>query len=98
MERRDHEDTIADATGMERPDDAPAMPAAKDLDDAHEASGDEHTAIEGMSGIAATHRAFGGGSVGRAGGIGTHVPADEDDHPRDTEPGDADASTDPRGY
>jgi hypothetical protein len=82
----DERDHLADGTGLDRPDDAPAMPAAKDLgrqdadSEADEASGAEKTAVEGLSGIAATHRAFGGGSIGRAGGIGTHVPTDEDDH------------------
>jgi len=99
---RDHDDPLADATGMERSDDSPAMPAAKDLTSGEaEASGDERTAVEGASGLAATHRAFGGGSVGRAGGIGTHVPTDEDEHagaPDAEDPPAASDSTDPRGY
>lgn len=96
----DADATIADATGMDRPDDEPAMPAAKDLtDDEAEASGDEKTVTEGLSGVAATHRAFGGGALNAAGGIGTHVPADEDEHVT-TGDGEADTegSSDPRGY
>jgi hypothetical protein len=101
----DEHDPLADGTGLEGSDDAPAMPAAKDharRDDdpaADGAGGGEKTAVEGLSGIAATHRAFGGGSLGRAGGIGTHVPTDEDDHgslgPIDESDG-GDATTDPR--
>ena len=99
---REHEtdSTVADATGMERSDDEPAMPAAKELtDDEAEAGGDEKTVTEGMSGVAATHRAFGGGAVNAAGGIGTHVPADEDEHvTRGDEEPDTEGSSDPRGY
>jgi hypothetical protein len=102
MERRDPEEPIADATGTDRPDDAPAMPPSKELTDGQdEATGDERTAVEGLSGIAATHRAFGGGTPSAAGGIGTHVPTDEDDHDLepDIEPGEASTdSTDPRGH
>jgi hypothetical protein len=97
---RDTDATIADATGMERSDDEPAMPPAKELADGEaEATGGEKTEVEGMSGVAATHRAFGGGTAGSAGGIGTHVPTDEDEHV--TRPGDRQESedaTDPRGY
>jgi hypothetical protein len=105
-----HRDTepIADATGIDEHDDAPAMPAAKDLtdDDAGAgAGGDERTAIEGLSGIGATNRAFGGGALNAAGGIGTHVPAEGDEHAPDLDdPDDRDRpagprdSTDPRGY
>jgi hypothetical protein len=97
---RDTETTIADATGMERPDDEPAMAPAKELTDAEaEATGGEKTLTEGMSGVAATHRAFGGGAVNAAGGIGTHVPADEDEHvTRGDESEDPGGSSDPRGY
>jgi hypothetical protein len=100
----DERDPLADGTALERSDDVPATPAAKDLsrrdDDPRtdEASGGEKTAVEGLSGIAATHRAFGGGSIGRAGGIGTHVPTDGDDHGSlgPVEGSAGDATTDPR--
>lgn len=101
MDRRDHDDPVADGTGMESPDDEPAMPAAKELVEPPEASGDESTAVEGLSGVAATHRAFGGGTPGSAAGIGTHVPVDEDEHVREgddlADEGVTDSS-DPRGY
>jgi hypothetical protein len=104
VNRSDHDENpdapIADATGMERSDDEPAMPAAKELTDGQaEATGDEKTAAEGLSGIAATHRAFGGGTANSAGGIATHVPVDEDEHvTRGDGDDEADGPTDPRGY
>ena len=106
MDGHRDDEPIADGTGMDEPDDAPAMPAAKDLSDGgDEAGGDERTAVEGLSGIGATNRAFGGGALNAAGGIGTHVPAEGDDHAPDLDdPDDRDRpaepadSTDPRGY
>ncbi len=95
MEREAKDSPLADGTGMDRPDELPAMAAGYEESRTGEADGGEKTAVEGASGIAATHRAFGGGAMNAAGGIGTHVPADEDEHM------DADAdtgSTDPRGY
>ena len=97
MERDTHEPPLADATGMERPDDLPAMEAGDDESRRDEATGDEKTALEGAAGIAATHRAFGGGAVNAAGGIGTHVPTDEDEH-MDGGVDESKDSTDPRGY
>lgn len=107
---RERDEGLTDGTGMDRPDDVPAMPSAKELTrsdgQTDEASGGEKAAVEGMSAIAATQAAFGGGSAHAAGGIGTHVIVDGDDH----EPAGADqhsdsdvnadagASTDPRGY
>ena len=62
-----------------------------------EATGDEKTAVEGAAGIGATQRAFGGGAMNAAGGIGTHVPADEDEH-MDAGVDESKDSSDPRGY
>jgi hypothetical protein len=105
---RERDEGLADGTGMDRPDDGPAMPAAKELTrsdgQTEEASGGEKAAVEGLSGLAATHAAFGGGSAHTAGGIGTHLIVDGDDHEpvgpdQDTDSGaDPGASTDPRGY
>lgn len=97
MERNASDRPLADATGLERPDELPAMEGGDEESREAEASGDEKTAVEGAAGIAATHRAFGGGAVNAAGGIGTHVPADEDEH---MEPGvdESKDSSDPRGY
>ena len=105
---RERDEGLADGTGMHRPDDAPAMPSAKELTGSDgrsdEASGGEKTAVEGLSGIGATHAAFGGGSMNAAGGIGTHVIVDDDDHESVMSDqsadagGDAGESTDPRGY
>ena len=102
---RDHDEPIAGGTGLDGRDDEPAMRAAKDLTDSDgsedEASGDERTAVEGLGGIGATHRAWGGGSVNRAGGVGTHVPTDDDEHalsPDIDASEEATESTDPRGY
>ena len=96
MGREANDSPLADGTGMDRPEELPAMEAGDEESRTDEAGGDEKTAVEGASGIAATHRAFGGGTMNAAGGIGTHVPTDEDEHM------DADAdtkgSTDPRGY
>lgn len=97
MERNPKESPLADATGMERPDDLPAMEAGDDESRREEATGDEKTALEGASGIAATHRAFGGGAVNAAGGIGTDVPTDEDEQ-MDAGVDESKDSTDPRGY
>lgn len=97
MERDTNEAPLADATGMERPDDLPAMEAGDDESRRDEATGDEKTALEGAAGIAATHRAFGGGALNAAGGIGTHVPTDEDEH-MDGGVDESKDSTDPRGY
>lgn len=97
MERDTNEAPLADATGMERPDDLPAMEAGDDESRRDEATGDEKTALEGAAGIAATHRAFGGGALNAAGGIGTHVPTDEDEH-MDGGVHESKDSTDPRGY
>ncbi len=97
MERDTNEAPLADATGMERPDDLPAMEAGDDESRRDEATGDEKTALEGAAGIAATNRAFGGGALNAAGGIGTHVPTDEDEH-MDGGVHESKDSTDPRGY
>ncbi|HJP71176.1 MAG TPA: hypothetical protein VJ975_05610 [Candidatus Limnocylindria bacterium] len=97
MERDTDDRPLADATGMERPDDLPAMEAGDDESRREEATGDEKTALEGASGIAATHRAFGGGAINAAGGIGTDVPTDEDEH-MDAGVDESKDSTDPRGY
>lgn len=96
MERDTSERPLADATGMDRPEELPAMEPGDEESRTDEATGDEKTAVEGASGIAATHRAFGGGTANTAGGIGTHVPTDEDEHMQVGEEGDS--STDPRGY
>jgi hypothetical protein len=89
--REDAEDTpLADGTGMERPNDLPAMESGDAESRRPEASGDEKTAVEGASGLGATNRAFGAGSITATGGIGTNVPTDEDEAMND--------STDPRGY
>ena len=99
---RERDEGLADGTGMDRPDDMPAMPSAKELTGSDgredEAGGGEKTAVEGMSGIGATHAAFGGGSMHAAGGIGTHVVVDDDEHARVDSDDDATESTDPRGY
>jgi hypothetical protein len=101
MERTYRDDPVADGTAMDSPEDQPVMPAAKELAEAPEAGGDESSAVEGISGIAATHRVFGGGTPGSAAGVGTHVQVDEDEHVRE---GDVRAdegvtdSSDPRGY
>ena len=97
MERETEDQPLADATGLERPDELPAMEAGDDESRRDEASGDEKTALEGASGIAATHRAFGGGSMNRAGGIGTDVPTDEDEE-MSARVDESKDSTDPRGY
>ena len=97
MERDTNEAPLADATGMERPDDLPAMEAGDDESRRDEATGDEKTALEGAAGLAATHRAFGGGALNAAGGIGTHVPTDEDEH-MDGGVHESKDSSDPRGY
>ena len=96
MEREPSDRPLADGTGMDRPEELPAMEAGDEESRTDEATGDEKTAVEGVSGIAATHRAFGGGAMNAAGGIGTHVPTDEDEHMD----GDIDdeGSSDPRGY
>jgi hypothetical protein len=47
--------------------------------------------------MAATHRAFGGGAVNAAVGIGTHAPTDETEH-MDGGVDESKDSTDPRGY
>ena len=94
MDRERHEGTedapLADGTGMERPNDLPAMESGDEESREPEAGGDEKTAVEGASGIAATHRSFGAGSITATGGIGTDVPTDEDEE--------TSGSTDPRGY
>lgn len=97
MERDSSERPLADATGMERPDELPAMESGDEESRTDEASGAEKTAVEGASGIAAIHRGFGGGTANTAGGIGTHVPADEDEH-MDVGEGEDEGTTDPRGY
>jgi hypothetical protein len=97
MERDTDDRPLADATGMERPDDLPAMEPGDDESRRDEAGGDEKTALEGASGIAATQRAFGGGAMNSAGGIGTHVPTDEDEH-MDAGVDESKDSSDPRGY
>lgn len=97
MERDTNEAPLADATGMERPDDLPAMEPGDDESRRDEATGDEKTALEGAAGIAATNRAFGGGALNAAGGIGTHVPTDEDEH-MDGGVDESKDSSDPRGY
>ena len=94
---RDRSGPLADATGMERPDEVPAMEPGVDESRRDEATGDEKTAVEGAAGIGATQRAFGGGAVNAAGGIGTHVPADEDEH-MDAGVDESKDSSDPRGY
>jgi hypothetical protein len=105
MERDRSDEGVVDGTGLDRPDDVTAMPSAKELTDhetgSDEATGGEKTAVEGLSGIGATNRAFGGGAMNAAGGIGTHVMTDADEHVSDTSEGEANdpgGSTDPRGY
>lgn len=96
MEREDR--PLADGTGMDREDDLPAMRPGDEESRTDEASGAEKTAVEGAAGIAATQRAFGGGAANAAGGIGTHVPTDEDEHMSTPSGADDSGATDPRGY
>ncbi len=93
---REHEDRpLADGTGMDRPDELPAMESGDEESRTDEASGAEKTAVEGASGIAATHRGF-GGEANIPGGIGTHDPTHEDEHMDG--PDETKDSSDPRGY
>ena len=80
-------DTIKDATGMDTPNDEPAMTSG----DQHttEADGGEKTEVEGLAGLGATNRAFGGRPPQVQGGIGTDVPAADEEK---------EGSLDPRGY
>jgi hypothetical protein len=102
-EERSGFDTLADATGMDRPNELPAMGSGDDAPPDEHAGGGEKTAVEGAAGLGAMNRQYGGGPTNVPGGIGTHVPADEDEHVRD-DPSDSAAgdrttdSTDPRGY
>lgn len=82
---------------MDRPDELAAMESGDEEAREDQASGDEKTAVEGASGVAATNRAF-GGTANIPGGIGTHVPADEDEHMDAPAPEESEDSTDPRGY
>ena len=96
-------DTIKDATGMDTSNDAPAMTSGDERttdaqlagdEDAQrgqepEAEGGEKTEIEGMAGLGATNRAFGGRPPQVQGGIGTDVPAADEEK---------EGSLDPRGY
>ena len=93
-------DSLEDATGMNRPDDQEPMRPGRDVSDAaaeDEATGDEKTAIEGASGLGATHEAWGATPTGVEGGAGTHVPAEGDEH-MDDAPDERKDSSDPRGY
>ena len=96
MERETNDRPLADATGLERPNELPAMESGDEQSRKDEATGDEKTAIEGAAGNAAIQRGF-GGQTGVPGGIGTHVPADEDAH-MDAGVNESGDSTDPRGY
>lgn len=96
-------DTIKDATGMDTSNDVPAMTSgderttdaqlAGDDEARHaeepEAEGGEKTEIEGMAGLGATNRAFGGRPPQVQGGAGTDVPAADEEK---------EGSLDPRGY
>lgn len=105
MERSDERhddgfDSLADATGMDRPDEQAAMRSNRDVSDeeAEDApTGDEETAIEGAAGMAATQRSWGATATEIEGGAGTHVPAQGDEHMPDT-PDERLDSSDPRGY
>lgn len=93
-------DSLAKGTGMDRSDDVSAMRPGRDVSDADaagEATGDEKTAVEGAAGLGATHAAWGGAPTNVEGGIGTHVPADADEHMQDA-PDERTDSSDPRGY
>ncbi len=93
-------ESLGDATGMDGPNDQPAMNPGHDVSDekaVDEARGDEKTAIEGAAGLAATHRGFGAAPTNIEGGIGTHVPAEGDEHMTDA-PDERKDSSDPRGY
>ncbi|MDQ2689996.1 MAG: hypothetical protein M3Y29_06955 [Chloroflexota bacterium] len=96
MERDTSERPLADATGLDRPEDLPAMESGDEESREPEASGGEKTAVEGAAAHAAVQRGF-GGQTGVPGGIGSHVPADEDEH-MDAGVGEGEESTDPRGY
>jgi hypothetical protein len=102
-QERDAMDTLKDAVGMDNPNDEPAMtsgdPETTDAQVAGDedatageepvAGGGEKTEVEGLAGLGATNRGFGGQPPQVQGGIGTNVhAADEED----------DGSTDPRGY
>jgi hypothetical protein len=96
-------DTLKDAVGMDTAEDSPAMTSgdpdttdaqiAGDTDaaqgDEPVAGGGEKTEVEGLAGLGATHRGFGGSPPQVQGGIGTDVPAADEE---------ANDSTDPRGY
>ncbi|HEX2883175.1 MAG TPA: hypothetical protein VHQ42_01250 [Candidatus Limnocylindria bacterium] len=97
IDERAGKDSLPDGAGMERPNELPAMESGDPESREDEATGDEKTAIEGAAGIAATHRAFGGGADEATGGIGTRVPTDDDAH-MDADRDEAEGSTDPRGY
>lgn len=93
-------DSLAEGTGLDQPDDVEAMRPGRDVSDAgvaDEATGDEKTAVEGAAGLGATHRAWGGAPTNVEGGIGTHVPAEGDEHMTDA-PDERTDSSDPRGY
>lgn len=96
-------DTVKDALGMDNANDEPAMtsgdPRTTDAqvtgdEDAAAgeepvAEGGEKTEVEGLAGLGATNRSFGGRPPQVQGGIGTDVPAADEER---------DESTDPRGY
>ena len=96
VEREQSDNPLADGTGMDRPDEMPAMRPGDEESRRDEATGGEATAVEGAAGIAAAHRTFGGQMPGAIAGAGTHVPTDGDEHGA-TEAEDARDSTDPRG-
>jgi hypothetical protein len=98
MEREQSDGPLADATGMDRPDELPAMRPGDEESRHDDATGDETTAVEGAAGVAAAHRTFGGQMPGAVAGAGTHVPADgdADEHGATEDEGGRD-STDPRG-
>ena len=96
-------DTLKDAVGMDSANDEPAMTSgdpettdAQVAGDEDAASGDEpvagggeKTEVEGLAGLGATNRAFGGSPPQVEGGIGTDVPAADEER---------NDSSDPRGY
>ena len=96
-------DTVKDATGMDTPNDEPAMTSGDEQTtdaqlagdeqaqhgDEPEADGGEKTEVEGMAGLGATNQSFGGRPPQVQGGIGTDVPAADEEK---------EGSLDPRGY